>query len=674
MKLALSPIQKTLYKELYKKSLYDFVKDFWETCDPSKFVDGFIIQFYCECFQYFCRSFIPCQISDVKIPAEYKNWKVIDVRENKQNLNINVPPRHSKSMIFNVLGPVWLWINLPIKAASISHTNGLSKSMNAKRQKILNSEKFKYFFGDEIKLTANTSELLIDNRSGELYSKCRDSLTGFGADLIINDDLTNAETARKDKQEMASAWAYYRNTMPSRLNNISTGVIINIMQRLAPNDITGHILAEPKLRNTYSFIILPAIFQENSVVICPISGDIFVFKKNTPLWPERFGNYEALRSQVGESVFQTQYLQEPIATDRTIIKPNMIIEKSLVEIPELDQADMIYASHDFPVKDKDKSDFFGSIVAYRCGSMLYIKECLEKKMAFVKSVEYVKQLDSLFPGIIQIVEDKANGSPILQQLRDQVAGMQAYQPGTKSKIDRLDYCTTYLSAGNIIFIKSNFDTFTKEYTLSEDLENLKRRLINFPFVEHDDIVDAFSQLILYVYMDKRFQVYGKSFNDLNIIKYAPELSDYSTVFFSREGDLWKVAEIVIRYGLDSKLIVIKDWSFKETAINAIENLKKFAPTKSVFINCSIDNSLYDISNNNIIIEPYVVDNFEESVYKLNLAFDKKQVLLDKSCKQVKADIEAFKYEKTDSNGISKFKTESDGFVTLIRTAIKYYGI
>ena len=47
-----------LYKNLYKKSFYEFVKAFWECADPNKFVDGKLIQFYCEIFQYMCRGFL----------------------------------------------------------------------------------------------------------------------------------------------------------------------------------------------------------------------------------------------------------------------------------------------------------------------------------------------------------------------------------------------------------------------------------------------------------------------------------------------------------------------------------------------------------------------------------------------------------------------------------------
>lgn len=664
-------LHKLLYKELYKKSFYDFVKGFWHTADPAKFVDGKLIQYYCEVFQYMCKDWVGYKKIHPSLPLDKDDYEIIDVRQDKRNLCLNVPPRHTKSIIFNVFGPVWLWLNYPIKAVSVSHTGGLATSMNSKRYAIINSPEFKDLFGEDIKLSINTSELLKDTRGGELYSQNRNAMTGYGGDLIINDDLVNAEQARKDKTEMSNAWSYYQTTMPSRINDPNKCIIMNIQQRLAPNDITGHILNDEKLRDQYAFITLPAIFSKATLLVCPITGDIFRYKKGDSLWPERFGNYDALRFQIGESIFQTQYLQKPESGD-TIIKESQIIEKSVLEVPSIDIADMVYASHDFPVKDKKTSDMLGSLVAYRVKANLYIIDCLETRMAFVKSVEYVKALDTMYPGIIQIIEDKANGSPILQQLQDEVAGMQPFQPGTQSKMQRLESATVYLSAGNIIFVKTIFDPITKTYTLSESLINLRQRLINYPFVEADDIVDAFSQLLLFVFMDRRYMVYGRSFNDLNVIDTNTLKVPYRTVFFNKDGDIWKALEIGVIYGSPNILVVHKELIFKGSIAEGLIQLKAFAPDKNVFIDASPTEGLSQVYTKEVIFERYYDDDFERSVGQLAMLFDNGGIKIDIECKLTKADIDNQKYDKNKDEA-GKFRTRKDGFVACIRSAMKYYG-
>ena len=665
----MTQLEKILYKNLYKKSFYEFVKAFWSEADPSVFVDGKLIQIYCEIFQYMCRDWVGYDPIKIDVPQK-ENCEIIDVRQNKHNLCLMVPPRHTKSMIFNVLGPVWLWISHPIKAVSISHTGALAGQMNTKRYSIINSEKFKFFF-PEINLISNTKSSLLDNRGGELYSQNRDAMTGYGGDIIINDDLTNAETARRDQAEMLSAWSYYQNTMPSRINDINKCIIMNIQQRLASNDIAGHIMENEKLANTYVFVTLPAIFKKDTVVVCPISGTIFEFKEGDFLWPERFGNYDAIRFQVGESIFETQYLQNPIASDKTVIKPEMIIEKDLPDTPGIENADIIYASHDFPVKDKDTSDYLGSTLAYRCNATLYIMDSLEKRMAFTKSVEYVKALDDRFPGIIQVIEDKANGSPILQQLQDTVPGMQAYQPGTASKMQRLESASLYMESKNVVFVKTEFDKLSNTWKLSEPLERLKRRLLAFPFVEHDDIVDSFDMLILFVFMDKRYMVYGRSFNENNIINALEVRTDYDVIFFNKEGDIWKLAEIGILYDQESKLYEKREMRFTASVKEGFEMLKKFARGKLI-IDCSNGDGLKGMYQQGMIIEKYDVDDFDKSVTNLNLAFSKNQVLVDNSCVLTKSDIESFKFTKQKDDTV-KYVTEKDGFVACLRLAMKYFG-
>ena len=664
-----------LYKQLYRKSFYEFVKDFWSCVDPAKYVDGNLIKFYCEIFQYMCKPWVGYKEIDVdfKVP-EGEDADVIDIRSDKRNINISMPPRHCKSMIFNVFGPVWLWTLYPVKCVSVSHTEGLAVNMNLKRKMLINSERFKELYSEEIILSSNSNSFLKDTRGGELYSINRNALTGYGGDIIINDDLTNAEAARKDKEEMANAWSYYQNTMPSRINDPSKCIIINVQQRLAPNDITGHIMNDLKLASQYIFVVLPAIFKKKTYLICPISGDIITYEVGESLWKERFGDYTGLRFQVGESIFETQYLQNPISSDKTIVKSHMLVEMDECDVPPLNSADMIYSSHDFPVKDKETSDYLGSVLGYKVGSTLYVFDALEQRMGFVKSVNYVKELSNAYPGIIQVIEDKANGSPILQQLQETVSGMQSFQPGTQSKTQRLESATIYMNAGNVVLVRTQYDKLSNTYQLNESMQILKRKLLNFPFLDHDDIVDAFVQLTLFIFMDRKWLVYGRSFNDKNIINTYERNLTYTNIFFNREGDYWKVLEIAVDYCVDvTKLIVLRETSFKASIQDGILKMKEFAPKKTVFIESNSIESLYGLYSEKVSIENYAPADFEKSVASLQLGLGKKQILIMKDCKNLQVDLDTFKYDKSKDENVLKFKTQKDGFIACLRTAVNFYG-
>lgn len=669
----MTQLERLLYITLYKKSFYDFYKAFWSSVDPHPYIDGDISRFFCEVFQFMCRKWCGYTRPEVDLSEAQskKDCNIIDIRDSElDRLNLNMPPRHSKSMIFNVIGPVWLWTYYPIKAVSISHTGDLAKTMNEKRYAIVNSKLYKSLYPN-IEIIENTKDSIIDNRGGQLYSQNRNALTGYGGDMIINDDLTNAMTAYKDMTEMANAWEYYQNTMPSRINDIKKSVIFNIQQRLGINDITGHILKDRNLRERYIFISLPAIFDKETYIICPISGKVIHYNKGDGLWKERFENYESLKAEVGDSIFRTQYLQNPKATDHAIITEEMVQIKPETDCPSIDEADIIYASHDFPVKDKENSDYLGSVLAYRVGNNLYITDCLEKHMSFPASINYVEALEGMYPSIIQIIEDKANGSPILQQLREKIAGLQSYNPGTASKSMRLDSASLFMN--NVIFVQSEYDRIINEWKLSDELSNLINRLYEFPMVEHDDIVDAFSMLVNFVFLDKKYAVYGRAFNNDNLVKYDESMSRlYGAVFVNKDGDLWKISEIKIKYGVESKLIVTKEMELRVSMDNGLKACFEFSPNETIYIDTSDSQELSGKYQDRKTFIGYRCEDFDQSVADLNLAFSKNRVAICNSCKLTRGDIETFKFAK-NKNDESKYVTDKDGFIANIRVAMKYFG-
>ena len=206
------------------------------------------------------------------------------------------------------------------------------------------------------------------------------------------------------------------------------------------------------------------------------------------------------------------------------------------------------------------------------------------------------------------------------------------------------------------------------------MQILKRKLLNFPFLDHDDIVDAFVQLTLFIFMDRKWLVYGRSFNDKNIINTYERNLTYTNIFFNREGDYWKVLEIAVDYCVDvTKLIVLRETSFKASIQDGILKMKEFAPKKTVFIESNSIESLYGLYSEKVSIENYAPTDFEKSVASLQLGLGKKQILIMKDCKNLQVDLDTFKYDKSKDENVLKFKTQKDGFIACLRTAVNFYG-
>lgn len=82
------------------------------------------------------------------------------------------------------------------------------------------------------------------------------AVTGFGADVIIVDDLMKAADASSEA-ETQRVHEFYDGSLVSRLNNQETGRIVVIQQRLAEYDLVGYL----KEKGNYQVLSLPAIAQ-----------------------------------------------------------------------------------------------------------------------------------------------------------------------------------------------------------------------------------------------------------------------------------------------------------------------------------------------------------------------------------------------------------------------------
>ena len=663
-------------KMLIKKSLYWFIKEFWDAYETDKLVDHWLIEFQSECFMYSVKHFLPnyvwsSWIGDEEYEAlKKKHNAVCPVRDKKfngkpvHNHDWNMPPRHMKSSIMNVCGPVWLAINCPIKVASVSHTKPLSDEMNTKRQKLFDSEKYDYYFCDEpnLKVTQNSSTSLRLKNGSQLYSVCQASFTGFGADLIIADDLISSVNAQKDKAVLKNAVSFFRKTLPTRLNNKTTGVIWQIQQRLANGDISGNILKDKNLLKTYSHTELQAESSVDITLIYPCTGKIKVIKKGDLLWQERFGDYTGLKMEVGLNEFETQYNQNPKNSDLNIIKDEMIHYISEEEFKEFKEiSEYHYASHDCPVFDKVTSDFHGYNESYGTTGELVITGAWEKRLGYVKEKQLMQDLRDVYPEILQIIENKANGASLQQDLHKDVPGLLTFEPD-RSKAARLELASIYMKNGSVRFLKN------------PETEYLIERLKEFPLVEHDDIIDAFSQAVIYHFTMKQIGIYTGSFTFENIIEDIVREPN-ETVFYEFAATIVaeKIKVIAVNHDLSKdEFVVEKEWQFTD-----IPKFEEFCATYTKFGNLFIDASIQSrlksvIFSNVVYLTPFNDEDKDMSINLIRAGFYKNKIKICKGCINTRSDIARLRFtNESVEEGVNKMYSLDEGFAGCIRALVTY---
>lgn len=512
--------------------------------------------------------------------------------------NLNLPPSHTKSKSLNVMAGAWLFSIMGAKLVSLSHTGSLASDFNGQRQRIIKSELWKKVF-PSLRIIKDTSDSLVGNHFGELFSQPFLHMTGKHMDVAVLDDLVDAHNTLKIGENLKNALSFMQHTLPTRKNDPKNSVLWNVMQRLAPGDVTGWILQNQK--GLWTQTVMPARAVDREIYIFPVTGKVWVRDVREAdaeftgapnekgvvggvrivgdyLWPEQFGDYSGIEAGVGSAIFNTQHQQNPAGADKTVIKVGDI---QYADAEEIEYFSQVYASHDLPFKGGDTNDLHGSLIAFSRDGKLYIDDADEKHRAYKEQKEWIMTIANAYPGVLQIVEDKANGPAVIDDLRNLLSGtLIPFNPGMDDKYKRAEIARVYMN--NVYFLRHGG-------MVRENCQVLITRLLEFPFVKYKDIVDSFTMLLLYFFVDVQFSVFYKSLSDSNIIqidtylnedkvqdfkvridsnhKYIVTMVDGTQIRYNtidgavlKYGNIWKMIKVAITYAggiftvIDSKTI------------------------------------------------------------------------------------------------------------------------
>jgi len=175
-------------------------------------------------------------------------------------LIINVPPRHTKSLLCNVIWPAWNWLHNPWHSYIFaSYRTDLSERDNAKSKRLLESPWFEERFEPRVDPERNkvTRWGIVGGGERIIASVGGRSSTGDGGDAIVIDDAISADGA-KNPNVLKATIDWFEDTMKTRFNDPKVGVFLIIQQRLHEYDLTGHILAH---ETGFDHLCLPARYE-----------------------------------------------------------------------------------------------------------------------------------------------------------------------------------------------------------------------------------------------------------------------------------------------------------------------------------------------------------------------------------------------------------------------------
>jgi predicted phage terminase large subunit-like protein len=151
-----------------------------------------------------------------------------------------------------------------------------------------------------------------------------------------------------------------------------------------------------------------------------------------------------------------------------------------------DVFDEIVSSWDLSFKAKRTSSFVAGHIWARDRSRRFLVDRFHGRVDYVTSKAEFLKLNQEWPGLhAHLVEDKANGSALLSDLQEDVAGMLPVEPGG-DKAERLYATQPQWKAGNVYLPHPHECTWSEE---------VRQELITMPNSAHSDDADATSQAL-----------------------------------------------------------------------------------------------------------------------------------------------------------------------------------
>jgi predicted phage terminase large subunit-like protein len=415
----------------------------------------------------------------------HSNWhveliasKLEDVRWGRcRRLIVNLPPRHLKSHAISVAFPAWLLGHQPSKQIlSVTYAQDLSDALARSSRNLMTSTFYQALFETRLAREA-VSEFTTTEGGYRLSTSVEGVLTGRGGDIIIIDDPLKADDALSDtRRRSVNEW--FDNTLRSRLNNSETGAIIIVMQRLHADDLVAHV----QENGQWDVLSFPAkAEQDHSYGFLTPYGRRQVHRKTGDiLQPTLFSaeSLEAQRRGMTDYNFAAQYQQDPQPPSGIIVKREWLKYYDPSEKPN--RFDQVLQSWDTANKDTELANFSVCTTWGIKDRQLYLLDVFRQKLDFPALKRAIRELANHYQAKIVLIEDKASGTSLLQELRADNFSIAQSAPEIKGdKVMRLRAQTAKIENGFVLFPKE-----------APWLDTYLRELLSFPNSTFDDQVDS----------------------------------------------------------------------------------------------------------------------------------------------------------------------------------------
>lgn len=471
------------------ETLSGFVKSAWHIMEPgTALVWGPHLDAVCEHVEAVLAG------EDAQ-RAKGKEWV--------QNLVINVPPGTMKSLILAVFAPAWKWTTNPGWRVICASGNPRVVERDASKcRDLLKSDWYQKVFEPQWKFADDSDAKLLFRNTAKGFRQgvtVAAPITGDRADCLIIDDPNDAaDVTSKAERDRVNYWYTY--AFANRVNNLDKSTRLLIMQRLHEEDLTGYLRSnEP---DAWASLVIPMDFEPEGPSTKPTFLGWLDWRSadGASVCPIRFTD-KALageRKRMGAAGYAGQYQQRPSPAEGNRYlrawwrfwredgqpvrqtRPKGCNEYDAALAPKT--FDEVIESWDLTFKGALQNDWVVGVKIGRVGAKKYVLGRIRRKMGFGKAKAAIAELNGRPPLSWEIlVEDKANGPAVIEELQKDLAGIIAVDP-RGGKEARSALLEPQVEAGD--WYLPDGATWLEEWI---------DEFATFPNAKFDDQVDATSQ-------------------------------------------------------------------------------------------------------------------------------------------------------------------------------------
>lgn len=500
------------------------------------------------------RKFVPAawqQMEPAKafIPA----WNIDAVCDHLQaaadghikNLLMTVPPGSAKSLLSCVAFPAWQWTRDPNPTGEVvtgpqwrgtflSYDDELATRDSVRCRDLLQSTWYQETFQPQWSFhrTQNEKTYYVNTAKGFRVSG---ATTGWRSHALIYDDPLNAKERFSDLS-LAKCIDIWENVLFNRFVEMHLAVKIIIMQRLGDRDLAGHVLR----KGGYEHLKIPLEFDPARSKVTTLTDGVEWRdprkRSGEIMCPELFPPHVVEEIKREPERFASQYQQEPNVEGGGIFKAHkwnywkpahlslpavrvklpggVIEERKAIDLPT--SFDLQLQTWDMSVKDLKTSDFVcGQVHAVR-GAQRFILKQVMRKMGIVETMSAIREMTGEFPlAHLKLIEDKANGAPVVEMLEREISGMVRVNP-QDGKVARASAASPEVEAGNWYLPHPMIAPWVGNPENPIDGVGFLASTSLFPYGAYDDDVDSFSQGAIRIQKEKIGGVFGVSESDIRV--------------------------------------------------------------------------------------------------------------------------------------------------------------